>query len=243
MNRPGETSWDTVRELCEKVLEGLDWQALGELYFHENGEEHWRERIPHVLEFGLDQARALLRRVPAEGASLHVGAGVAELPVVLAERLVRGRRVRAVNRRRAECDLLHQGLRRAGLTGVVRFDAVDAGEAAAAAGAGGYDHLACVSLFTDPESWPELSGVAYGRIAPVQLDVERFVAQRTEARALAQRLFAGLAVPGWITTTPEEVAWFLAEAAAAGCRVDADEELLPSAVVGDPIGFLHVVRG
>jgi hypothetical protein len=35
-----------------------------------------------------------------------------------------------------------------------------------------FDHLGCISVFTDPEAWPMLSDVAYGRIAPVQIDVE-----------------------------------------------------------------------
>src|SRR5206468_5475667 len=155
------------------------------------------------------------------------------LPVLLAERCVRGRSVRAVNRSTRECELLAAGLRGAGLTGQLRIEAVDA---AAAAGAADYDHLGCVSLFTDPGSWPLLSGVTYGRIAPCQLDVDAFARERTAARALAAALFAGLRRPGWITTTAEEVAWFLEPAAAAGIAAQADSELLPTAVVGDPIG-------
>lgn len=237
MNRPGECSWQRCRELATRVLEGLDWRALGDLYFHEQGQDQWRARLPQVLELGMEWAQALLRRLGADGASLHVGAGVAELPVLLAERLVRGRRVRAVNRRAAECELLEAGLRRAGLTGVLRFQPIDA---AAAAAAGDYDHLGCVSLFTDPETWPVLSGVTYGRIAPVQLDLERFAAEREAARALARALFRGLVRPGFISTTAEEVAWFLEQAAAAGVAVVAGEESIPTAVVGDPIGFLRV---
>jgi hypothetical protein len=119
----------------------------------------------------------------------------------------------------------------------VRFEERDAGEVAAA---GGYDHLGCVSLFTDPETWPLLSDVTYGRVPPVQIDVERFSAERGQARRLAERLFAGLRRPGWITTSAEEVAWFLEQAEAAGANCEADDELLETAVVGDPVGFVRV---
>ena len=174
--------------------------------------------------------------MPATGSSLHVGAGVAELPALLCERLLRGREVRAVNRRARECEAIAAALARCGLQ---RELTVRQGDAAAAAAAGGYDHLGCVSLFTDPESWPLCSAVSYGRMAPVQLDVEAFAAERQRARALAATLFAGLRRPGWITTSVEEVAWFLDAAAAAGTGLDADGDTVPTAVVGDPIGFLR----
>ena len=105
---------------------------------------------------------------------------------------------------------------------------------------GGYDHLACVSLFTDPESYPWLSAVAYGRIAPVQLQVEAFVAEREKARGLAAAMFAGLQKPGLITTTVEEVAWFVEECEKNKVAYAPDEETLPTAVVGDPIGFMRI---
>jgi len=53
-------------------------------------------------------------------------------------------------------------------------------------------------------------------------------------------VFAGLSVPGVITTTVEEVAWFLSMAADRGLTIEADEEMVPTAIVGDPLGFLRV---
>ena len=41
-----------VRQLTERVLEHLDWAALGEIYFHWGGREFWQERRPQVLELG-----------------------------------------------------------------------------------------------------------------------------------------------------------------------------------------------
>lgn len=230
-------SWDEWRASVERLLDVLDWRRLGELYFHEDGERRWEQLRPGVLELGEAWARELLRRVPATGRSLWVGAGVADLPAMLAEVLVRGREVHAVNLRSAECEILAAGLREAGLPDDVAPRAEDARDAAAPSA---FDHLAVVSVFTDPETWPVLSDVTYGRIAPVQVDVEAFVQQRDEARALAQRLFAALSRPAWITTSVDEASWFLEQAELAGVAVTADEVAIDSAVVGDPIGFLSI---
>jgi hypothetical protein len=229
-------SWERWRQALEALFAALDWRELGDLYFHDRGAERWQEMRGKVLDLGEEWARAALRRLQAGGRTLCVGAGVAELPALLAERCVRGRAVRAVNRSTRECEILGAGLARAGLAARLAGEPVDG---AAAAAAGGYDHLACVSLFTDPGTWPQLSAVAYGRIAPVQLDVDAFARERAAARTFAQALFAGLQRPGWITTTAEEVAWFLDAAAQASAACDVDDELVATAVVGDPIGFVH----
>jgi hypothetical protein len=219
------------------TLAALDWQALGEVYFHWGGEAFWAEKRPDVLRLGEALARALAGRLPRGGRSLWVGAGVAELPVLLVETMALGREVVACNLRAAEVDALNAGLAKAGHGASLRYVAADA---ATADGEAAFDHVGCVSVFTDPETWPTLSGVSYGRLPPVQVDVERFVAERESARALAAAAFARLQRPGWITTTPEEVAWFLEQAERAGARIDAEEELVETAVVGDPVGFLRV---
>jgi hypothetical protein len=95
-------------------------------------------------------------------------------------------------------------------------------------------------VFTDPELWPVISDMVYGRVAPVQLDDERFVAEREAMREVAKGLFAQLAQPGLVTTSAEEVAWFLEQAEANGSSVEASEDLVEAAVVGDPVGFLTV---
>lgn len=229
-------SWESWRDATERLLEALDWEALGDIYFHEQGYERWQQMRPHVLELGEAWAKALLKRVPEGGRSLYVGAGVAELPVLIADRCVRGRSLRAVNRSTRECEVLMAGLEKVGLAGHIEIEPVDG---AAAAAKGGFDHISCVSLFSDPETWPMLSGVTYGRIAPVQLDVDAFVREREQARGLAAALFAGLKRPGLVTTSAEELSWFLEAAAPSGAEWDAEDEMIPTAVVGDPIGFVH----
>jgi hypothetical protein len=230
-------SWDRCEETLNKLFEALDWEALGKIYFHEDGEEHWEELRPRVIPLGLDWARALLQRVPEGGVSLYAGAGIAELPVMFAERFVRGRRVIASNARLRECEVIEKAIERCGLVGKFKMRHCDVAEPAKQ---GGYDHLACVSLFTDPESYPWLSAVTYGRIAPVQLQVEAFVAEREKARTLVATMFAGLQKPGLITTTVEEVAWFVEECEKHKIAYAPDEDTLPTAVVGDPIGFMRI---
>ncbi|MBX3462238.1 MAG: hypothetical protein KF830_03635 [Planctomycetes bacterium] len=232
-----DPGWGRVAQAARDVFERLDWGALGEVYCDFGGERFWRERRADVVTLGRELGKRLLHRVPRGGASLWVGAGLGELPVLLGEVLLHGRTVVAANLRARECELLNAALRSALPDVALAYVAEDA---RTAGGAGAFDHVGCISVFTDPETWPVLSDFAYGRVPPVRLDVERFVAERAAARALAAGLFARLRRPGLVTTTAEEVAWFLEPAAAVGAAIDAEAELVPTAVVGDPVGFLAV---
>jgi hypothetical protein len=226
-----------VATLVRRVFERLDWQALAEIYFDWGGDRFWQQRRGNVVSMGGELGKRLLHRVPRGGASLWVGAGVMELPVLLGEIVLHDRRVVATNLRARECEVLNAALAAAVAEVPLRYVAEDASTAAAGST---FDHLGCISVFTDPERWPVLSEVTYGRVAPAQLDVDRFVAERAAAHDLATNLFARLQRPALISTTAEEVAWFLGPAAAAGAQVDAENELVPTAVVGDPVGFLVV---
>ena len=236
MKRPG-IDWNGVIQLSNRVLDRLDWHALGEIYFHWGGEEFWEERRPQVSSLGEVLGKRLLQDLPRGGASLWVGAGVAELPVLLAEVLMHDRTVVAANLRERECDVLNAGMQAGAPEVPLRFVADDARTIEPGRT---FDHLGCISVFTDPETWPVVSDVAYGRVAPVQLDVERFVAEREAAREVAKGLFARLLLPGLVTTSAEEVAWFLEQACAVGATVEASEDLVETAVVGDPVGFLTI---
>ncbi|MCU0862189.1 MAG: hypothetical protein MUC36_00230 [Planctomycetes bacterium] len=236
MSRAG-VDWLAAMQTCRRVLDALDWRELGEIYFHWGGEGFWRERVPKVSTLGKALGQALLPRLPRGGSSLWVGAGVAELPVLLGEVMLHGRSVTAANLRARECELLNAGLQAVAPELPLRYQAGDARELAPGQV---FDHLGCISVFTDPETWPVLSEVAYGRIAPVQIDVEKFVVEREQARALAKGLFARLQRPGLVTTSAEEVAWFLEQAAEVEASIEASEDLVETAVVGDPVGFLSV---
>lgn len=229
--------WEAWAQALGRALDALDWRALGDVYFHEDGEKLLRNRREPVERLGAVWARALLRRLPAGGRSLHVGAGLAELPAMLAEVLVAGRTVRAVNLRGEECAILDRALQQAGLSDRLRIEHLDAGGVEPGTT---YDHLGVVSLFTDPETWPTLSDISYGRICPVQVDVDAFVRERDHARSIAARLFGLLQRPGWVTTSADELGWFLDQAEAHGVPIEADDALVETAMVGDPIGFVRV---
>jgi hypothetical protein len=232
-----DADWRAVTQLTQRVLDRLDWPALGEIYFHWGGEQFWQQRLPQVVELGERLGMRLLQQVPRRGASLWVGAGVAELPVLLGEVLLHERTVAAANLRARECEVLNAGLHAVAPKVALRFVAADARSVEPGRS---FDHLGCISVFTDPELWPVISDMVYGRVAPVQLDVERFVAEREAMREVAKGLFAQLAQPGLVTTSAEEVAWFLEQAEANGSSVEASEDLVEAAVVGDPVGFLTV---
>jgi len=232
--------WHEIEKLTRRVFDAIDWRVLGEVYFHEDGERHWAERRKLVVELGSQLARRLARQVERGGTSLWVGAGVAELPVLLGEVQVLGRTVLACNLIAEECDVLNAAIAEVAPDLALRYQA---GDVQQLAGERTFDHLGCISVFTDPERWPALSGVSYGRMPPVQLDVEQFVAERDQARALAATVFARLQRPGCITTSAEEVSWFLELCEAHGLEVEASDDLIETAVVGDPVGFLAVRAG
>ena len=229
--------WHEIEKLTRRVFEAIDWSVLGAVYFHEDGERHWSERRKLVVELGSQLARRLARQVRKGGASLWVGAGVAELPVLLGEVVVLGRSVVPCNLLEEECEVLNAALEAAAPDVALRYEAQDAQEVARERT---FDHLGCISVFTDPERWPALSGVSYGRLPPVQLDLEQFAAERQQARGLAAAVFGRLQRPGCITTSAEEVAWFLELCEQQGLEVEASDDLVETAVVGDPVGFLSV---
>jgi hypothetical protein len=228
-----------TRRLCEKLFERLDWAGLGDVYCDEGGEAFWDEHRDPALAFGLRWAEALERRLGSGGgSSLYVGAAVAELPALLFEARELGRFVVATNLRATECELVNAGLRAVGVgPDELRLQPVDA---RARVDEGPFDHLGFVSVLTDPERFPTLSGVAYGRLPPVLLDTDTFERERAEALDLVVAVCGALSLPALVTTTSEEVPWIMRWAGDRGAVVEADDETVESAVVGDPFGFLMV---
>lgn len=219
-------------DAVERVMAALDYEVLAEVYCDEGGEHFWREKRAEVLACGRPWAAAARRRFCRGGRSLYVGGGVAELPVAVAESLALGRTVTLANLRESEVEVLRTALAQCGLDRIE----VQARDGIELAGEMAWDHIGVVSVFTDPETWPVLSGLTYGH--PAEVEPEGFVAEHRRATALADALVGGLSMPGWVTTTVEEVRWILRAASQAGLAVEADEEMLESPLVGDPIGFL-----
>ncbi len=242
MGRNPSSLLNTTQALLQRLFDDLDYQTLASVYCDEGGEAFWDAHRGPALELGQRWALACSKRLQRGGSSFYVGAGVAELAVLVTEVCDLERQVRVTNTNARECESLNTSLMSAGLADRLCFQPVDAAEFVASDPAFVCDHLSVVSVLNDPGTYPNVSGVGYGRIAPVLLDVEEFAVERDRIRKLVASTMSCLEVPGMITTTVEEVAWFLAAAAEQGLEIQADEEVLPTAIVGDPLGFLRVTR-
>lgn len=218
------------------VLARVDFAALGDLYCDYGGDEFWADRTEPLIELGLRWAAAVVRRVPAAGTSFYLGAGIAELPALIAEHLQLGRQVIPVSQRAEECELLNAALDP--VLPAIRFRV---GNGAIVAGEATFDHLSCVSVLSDPETFPTASAVSYGRVHAAQVVPADLGIEQAGIRALVAAVTAPLMRPAWITTTVEEVPWFLEWAGRCGATVQAEEEMVETAIVGDPIGFLRIV--
>src|SRR6185503_13080551 len=140
---------------------------------YEGGDVFWRTKREPCRRLGMRIGEAFLTRLAAGGRSLYVGAGVAELPVLLVESLELRRTVVPCNLRSSEVATLNRACR--GLP--LRFHAMDAGTIR-----GPFDHLWLVSVLNDPERFPHLAQLAYGRDVP-----SRRLCQGTPPRAVARQ--------------------------------------------------------
>lgn len=216
-----------------QVIEALDGTTLGHVYCDDGGDAFWADRREPVIELGVRWASELTTRLPRGGHSIYVGAGVAELPAMIVEILDLDRTVTACNLRAEECDSINGALAKQELD--LRLQHIDASAVTVDA-----DHISLVSVLCDPETFPIVSDLTYGRLHPALVDAEAFVAERDRVRQLAHAVLNRLRLPGLVTTTIEEVPWVLEWAERAGVRAAGDDTMVETAIVGDPIGFLRV---
>lgn len=213
------------------VFGKVDYARLGPVYCYEGGDEFWAAKHRPCLRLGTAVANALLKRLKADGRSLYVGAGVAELPCLLAEALDARRQVEPYNLRRSEVAALNRACR--GLP--VQFRARDASMAT-----GRFDHLWIVSVLNDPERFPHLSPLSYGNAHPVTFDPVHFQRERRIVQRLVERCLAKLAVPGLVTTSIEEVVWIADWCHRRRVPYRVERRYYPTALVGDPICFIRI---
>ncbi len=209
----------------------LDYSALGRIYCHDGGDAFWCAKRGPCQRWGIKLAEVLKGLLPPGGRSLYVGAGVAEIPMLVMETRELRRRVEAYNLRRDEVRVLNQATAESGL----RFMARDAGMAR-----GRVDHLWIVSVLNDPERVPHLSALSYGRAVPLTFDPARFSAERWMVRRLVDRCLRTLTRPGLVTTSTEEVMWVAEWCHRRKIPYQVSEREYPAAIVGDPICFMRV---
>ncbi|HEU4686242.1 MAG TPA: hypothetical protein VFS39_17170 [Nitrospira sp.] len=220
-----------TKSAIDEIFQLLPYRVLGSVYCYEGGREFWRRKREPCRRLGLRIAGALIRRLRPHGRSLYVGAGVAELPALLAETLELGRLVCPYNLRRVEV----ASLNRACGESPVRFRACDAGTAP-----GRYDHLWMVSVLNDPERFPELSRLSYGRADPATFNLVRFRRERQVVQDLVARCLGKLSVPGLVTTSTEEVVWIAQWCHRKQIPYLVERRQYPTALVGDPLCFIRI---
>jgi len=220
-----------TRCLVTDVYGRLDYGALGPVYCYEGGDQFWQAKRGLCDRLGSRVAALLRWKLKRDGRSLYVGAGVAELPALIMESMELGRTVEPYNLRRAEVTALNRACHSIPLT----FHAMDAAKAK-----GRFDHLWMVSVLNDPERFPNLSPLSYGRGDALTLDPAKFAKERRIVRALVARCMGRLARPGLVTTTTEEVIWIAEWCHRRRVPYKVGTRYYPTALVGDPICFIQV---
>ena len=213
------------------VFSKLDYGVLGDVYCEEGGEAFWKAHKKKCQTMGIRIAEALKRRLARNGRSLYVGAGVAELPMMVLETLEMNRTVQAHNLREREVDVLNRACDSLPFT-------IHATGAQTAHGT--VDHLWMVSVLNDPECFPETSALAYGRADPVRFDPAAFQRERTRIQELLDACLLKLSRPGLLSTTVEEVTWITDWLTRHQGTFHAEEQLYPTAIVGDPLCFIRL---
>jgi hypothetical protein len=214
-----------------RVFALLDYRRLAGVYCYEGGEEFWKAKRDPCRRLGLHVGEALLKRLAAGGHSLYVGAGVAELPALLIESLELRRTVHPCNLRRSEVATLNRACH--GLP--LRFYATDAGKAR-----GTFDHLWIVSVLNDPERYPQVAALSYGRAVPLTFNPTAFAKERKILRLLVDRCLPKLRLPGMVTTSVEEVNWIADWCHRKHVPYRVERRQFRTALVGDAICFVRV---
>ena len=220
----------TRREITE-IFDRLDYEKLGPIYCEEGGKAFWRKRRGACRKLGINIAEVLRRRLRSGGRSLYVGAGVAEIPALAAEALELERTVLPCNLRRHEVVVLNKACRAFPFR--FRFDRASKAK-------GTFDHLWMVSVLNDPERFPELSALSYGRANPVTFDPQTFVRERNLVADLAATCLKKLRLPGLVTTSVEEIPWITDWCTRRGIPFVVEKDEYPTAIVGDPVCFIRI---
>lgn len=224
----------STRAAIAALFRRLDYHTLGRIYCDEGGDAFWRAKKGPCQRLGIALAQALHARLRPGGCSLYVGAGVAELPMLAMETMELGRTVIACNLRADEVVVLNRACE--GMP--FRFVHQDAGLAE-----GSFDHLWIVSVLNDPERFPELSALSYGRANPVLFDVAAFVKEREAVLVLADHCLSKLQLPGLVTTSVEEINWITDWCLRKNIACTVEPKSYPTAVVEDPVCFIRIGKG
>lgn len=220
-----------TRAAIAALFKRLDYAALGRIYCDEGGDAFWKAKKGPCQTLGIKLAEMLRGRLKQGGRSLYVGAGVAELPVLAMESMELGRAVVACNLREDEVTMLNRACDDVS----VRFVYQDAGDVE-----GAFDHVWIVSVLNDPERFPELSALSYGRANPVLFDVAAFTKEREAVVALADRCLRKLQLPSLVTTSVEEINWITDWCLRRNISCVVEPKSYSAATVEDPVCVIRI---
>lgn len=214
------------------IYQSLDYEGLGPIYCDEGGDEFWEDRRGPCQKMGSAIAKALKARLPQQGQSLYVGAGVPEIPPLVMEHLELNRTVCPYNLRQGEVAILNTAVQETGMPFYY-------GSAETATGT--FDHLWIVSVLNDPEEFPHLSVLfSYGRADPLAFDTAAFSIERETGIRLFANCMAKLTKPGLLTTSVEELPWVEHWCHIHHRPYNIEEVTYPTALVGDPVCFIRI---
>jgi hypothetical protein len=223
----------------------LDWSGLGAAYCEGDARDFFDgPRRAALVEVGLQLADDVSAGLPGAGPgrSLYLGAAVAELVPILAERLVLGREVLWSNRPGPELDELRRALVAVG--GRLGLELPRPSSAALVElPPGACDHLWMVSVLSDPDSFPALHDALYER-AGTALGTGRGdpAAERRRAEVLVAQLLDRGASACVLTTTDEELQLVRPLARTRGWALEVPARGRRSALVGDVVRVCRLER-
>jgi len=215
------------------VFAQLNYPALGKVYCDEGGDAFWQNRKGPCQILGMRIATQLKNRLPREGRSLYVGAGVPELPMLISETTELDRSIEIYNLRQDEVAILNKAC--ADLP--FEFRASSALRAR-----GRFDHIWLLSVLNDPECYPETSTLSYGHATAVNFDTNTFKKERRTLIRLVNSCLSKLNLPGLVTTSVEEIPWITAWCLEKGVPFRIENKTYPTAIVGDPLCFIHLAE-
>jgi hypothetical protein len=226
--------------LCELDAE-LDWAELGAHYCEGDAETFFDDGlVERMRDVGLRLAADLAEKLGEQAASsprtsLYVGAGVFELPPILCETLVLGRRVVVHTLESAETREIARAMAAVAARTSILLTAFGT-EPLPHSAPCSVDHAWLVSVLTDPDAFPALHDELYQRhgtpLATARGDSGH---ERARARDLVSRLCSGLTPDALVTTTDEELPWIEEAAAEQGARVEVPDRARLSGIVGDAV--------
>jgi len=215
----------------------LDWELLGRSYCEGDGSGFFDEGLrKRILDTGMRFANDVNKALGgARGRSLYLGAEIAELPLILAEHLVLGRRVEWLNIECVQTTELARAIRSVGGRIGVELPVPRAGGLAQVE-PGSCDHLWMVSVLTDPDSFPALHDLLYERKSgPLATGRGSLVDERPRAEALVEEWLERAAPSCVLCTTDEERSVVEPLVARRGWTLEFPEGGRLTAIVGDRV--------